>query len=272
MSVQELSKIVAKSGGLSVKDFWASYPTHFYLAESNLVFDISMRSGWMSIAQDSNIVLSPLGTKVLFNDSPQLLLRRQLESLITSLQPSWSKLIHKGRAETLPFLRENEKQCLLEAGLLDSDDYSVVAWWDALSSASRGLRNDIKTETGRLGELLSIDYETRRVGIKPSWQAIESNLSGYDILSRLDEECKASLLIEVKATENNPKHASFYVSVNEWETALSSDNYLFHLWLLKPKKKLRILTPQELGPHIAANRGDGEWQVVKLPFGSFFHD
>jgi hypothetical protein len=76
------------------------------------------------------------------------------------------------------------------------------------------------TEIGRSGEKMSFDHEWKRTGLKPIWQAVESNLAGFDILSVTDSINNAKLQIEVKATTSEINYAKVHITRNEWETAI----------------------------------------------------
>ena len=113
-------------------------------------------------------------------------------------------------------------------------------------------------------------YEQIRTGKDPAWQAVESNLSGFDILSVVGEMDNRKLPIEVKTTSGTIGHGSFYISRNEWETGITSDYYNFHLWALGDiNPSLAVLDKADVAPHIPTNRGDGSWDAVEIPFAAF---
>lgn len=96
----------------------------------------------------------------------------------------------------------------------------------------RGIKSSVLSQTGRTGERLSLAFEKDRTGKQPIWQSIESNLSGFDILSCLSDMDASPLQIEVKASENSWNYADFHLTANEWESATLARNYMFHLWVL----------------------------------------
>ncbi len=92
-------------------------------------------------------------------------------------------------------------QCFEEAGLLKGMTEDIVSWWDKLGSYARAHGNETLLLFGRKGERLSMEYEGQRVGVQPTWQSLESNFSGYDILSqKKGKDDNTPLMIEVKAT------------------------------------------------------------------------
>ena len=105
--------------------------------------------------------------------------------------------------------------------------------------------------------------------MKPRWISIDSNLAGYDIISRISDTEAAPLLIEVKSSEQSINNACFYISSSEWNTAVSSANYRFYLWLIDTQKKLAIISPQMIEKYIPVNSNVGEWISAKIPFNVF---
>lgn len=179
--------------------------------------------------------------------------------------PKWVKHVYKGRMECLQKISDGQEkkdmaQLLNEINLLRETTKGAVEWWDELVRVFSP-NHENKTETGREGERLSIDYEKKRVGKEPKWEALFSNYSGYDLLSVVSKETNEDLHIEVKTSSNEFR---FYLTRGEWEKALEKKNYLFHFWHL-PTKKLYIFSPAEIKPHIPINQGEGEWTECVIP-------
>ena len=120
-----------------------------------------------------------------------------------------------------------------------------------------------------LAKKLTLTHERKRTQREPIWQGFESNLIGYDVLSVVDKRNNNLLLIEVKTSDTAQKLASFHISENEWQVSISSRNYIFHLWSLKPKPDLIIISPDQLEPHIPNNNGEGKWESAIIPFEVF---
>lgn len=244
--------------------------SHVLVCPAVDVLNLSTRCGWIEIDLDGVLQLSDRGMQLNKIDNYQVRLRWQMQDIISREQPSWSKLFPKGRQETANFVDSDIRQCLEEAGLLISpptDD--VVAWWDEMAGLVRGIKTSVLAQTGREGEKLTLLYEQSRTGKKPIWQSIESNLSGYDVLSCLSNVNEAPLQIEVKASENSSEYASFHLSSNEWESASLARNYLFHLWELRPKPRLAVVTVEQMERHIPVNAGRGAWEIVQIPYRVF---
>lgn len=225
------------------------------------------------VKHGENIILSDLGTKVLLDvsDNYDKGIRVVLCEYILHTEPIWSKRIPYGRCEATTFMTKDEKSCFYEAGLLDEDpDYGVVLWWDKLSEIIRKRADALKNETGRSGEKCTIAFENERVDKKPKWKSIDSNMLGYDIMSVASKMDNTPLLIEVKASTDDMEHAYFHVSSNEWRVATHVAEYAFYLWnLYGGKKRLAIVKPNDISPHVPENKKSGEWESVKIPFMSF---
>lgn len=75
---------------------------------------------------------------------------------------------------------------------------------------------------------------------------------------------------EVKASTYALGQAVFHVTSHEWNVALTSRAYVFHLWCLSDSKKmLAVISPDELLPYIPTNNLEGKWESAKIPFSCF---
>jgi len=161
---------------------------------------------------------------------------------------------------------QDASQCFKECGLFDELNDEIIGFWDKLSLAYRNYSQKKMTEIGRAGEKLSYDHEKERTGFDPIWQSVESNLAGFDVLSVLSFNDRTKLKIEVKTTTSNIEFAKIHITKNEWNTAINSLNYIFHLWHLKNTPKLYTVTVEEMKNHIPIDNGDGNWESVEMPF------
>ena len=233
---------------------------------SQMVLEVAEGCNWIQLDLGGNLSVTAKGFEILNQKDMLYALRVQLKHLIEMVKPSWSYLIHKGRKEAFQYFPSDVKQCFKEAELINSYDKDVIKWWDMLALAVRGQQLDTQLEIGRTGEELSLEYERKRVNKDPVWQSIESNLSGYDILSIVSVEETTPLRIEVKASTKVSNSFSFYLTRNEWNVADTSNNYLFHLWFLSETPELFILDKDEIANHIPTNQGNGSWENVKITF------
>lgn len=195
-------------------------------------------------------------------------IRLMIEDYIISAKPIWMYRIPYGRKEASTFMTKDEISCFNEANLLgDNPDLSSIDWWDNLSLMIRNDSNLKNNQTGRDGEKLTLQYEEHRTKRKAIWQSIDSNMSGYDVISIVSETDNRKLLIEVKTSTECVDSAYFHISKNEWNVANSSDNYLFYLWILNNDKiYLAKLNVDDVSLQVPTDNNDGEWENVKIPF------
>lgn len=204
-------------------------------------------------------------------------LRGLITLVIQKELPGWLYQLQFGREIVASCLRDNQEidalQCLESAGLYSKEpDSSIVEWWDRLAGFARSSEESKKLKSGRIGEMLTLEYETRRIteyNVKPKWVSIENNFAGYDVMS-FDSSTSGinQKLIEVKACKSRP--ISFYVTKNEWNSAITfGENYYFHIWYI-PQRKLIELTVQQVGKNIPLNCGSGAWQTALIDVDSYF--
>lgn len=227
------------------------------------------------VSHDVTEELTPLGAKIaddyILHGDVQIGFRNVLEQYIRTMRPVWANRMPVGRQETFSALNGDQRFCFREAGLAnDPIGDSAVEWWDRIAADFRSQMERDLLAVGRKGERLTIQYERRRTGRTPKWMSIETNFAGYDILSIEECDTCAPRRIEVKASELSLEHAEFSISRNEWEVACCPlANYYFYLWLLNPHSKIAVVTAQEVGVHIAANRGAGQWKSIVVPYSAF---
>ncbi len=236
----------------------------FSYSEPEKILELSFSCGWIKLKPSGEIVLTSRGEEINCLDYLESLVL-QLEDMIFCYNPEWAALLPKGREETKHFLPQNVLQCFKEAKLFGEINERIIGIWDKFSIAYRKYHQQKLLEIGRQGEYLSLQYEQERTGTKPMWQSIESNLSGYDILSVIERESSTKIKIEVKSTSSQIDYATFYLSKNEWETAELSQNYIFHLWELT-NKKLYVVNKEIIGGHVPSDSGFGDWREVRIPF------
>lgn len=262
-SIQEFLALV-KATPFKASDFPAFYNT-FSVSSSNQILKTAVEVHWVESTLTDELIVTTKGEEVLKAKDAEEKLRVQIYHLITLLKPSWSSVICYGRAEAVKYFKKDVYQCFNEAGLLNGFSDDVVKWWDKLGLISRNQNNDHLLEIGRIGERLSIEFEKERTGFEPIWQSIDSNSSGYDLLSRKTAADDTTLMIEVKASNRKMDFIEFHISKNEWDVAnVSKEKYLFHIWSLNPTKELFILSVNDISNHIPENKGTGEWESVVI--------
>lgn len=237
------------------------------------IFGFSSNCGWVS-ENEYGLVLTKRGSGLLQLQTQGLVVdlkRQMLADYVLKAAPIWSNRIPYGRREAAIFMSKDEKACFADAGLLsDHLNPGVVAWWDRIALQIRTQTQQANSETGRLGERNTITYERSRTNSEPIWMSVDSNLAGYDIKSCVNKDSSDALLIEVKASTYALGQAAFHVTSHEWNVALTSRAYVFHLWCLSSNKKmLAIISPSEVLPYIPTNNLDGQWESAKIPFSCF---
>ena len=198
--------------------------------------------------------------------------RIALYDYISICRPAWSYLIPNGRKEAYLFMTNDEKRCFTEAGLMDSIDDVVVNWWDRVAMLFRTEKQDDQEDIGRDGERTTMAYEEKRTSAKPYWESLDSNYSGYDILSKRNKGSDESILIEVKSSLKSLEDAKMIITRNEWNVASCGFNinrYFFYLWLLGKEKRLAIIPAVLMKDHIPNDVGGGQWKTLEVPFSLF---
>ncbi|WP_224483471.1 DUF3883 domain-containing protein [Robertkochia aurantiaca] len=251
---------------LTTNQFLESFKRYRH-ESAEIILKLVTECGWIHLNSNGRIILSEKGFNIAQKNYKSAL-QVQLEQMINIYKPDWASVIPRGRNEAIRFLPANPKQCFKEAGLMDDMSDELIKIWDRLSLSSRNYTNHQLLEIGREGEKLSVQYERQRTGKKPFWQAIESNLVGYDLLSCVDSDNETPLLIEVKSSTSKLKHALFYLTKNEWRVAKRSENYIFHLWILGSDIQHFIVPFKKIEKHVPSNNGGGEWESVRIPFQS----
>lgn len=263
-SVQKFLRFISDNK-LKTTEFYTAF-NRYEATSSQIVLEVAESCNWIQLDLEGNLSVTAKGNEILVQKDMLYALRVQLKHLIEKVKPSWSYLIHKGRKEAFQYFPADVKQCFKEAELINSYHKDVIKWWDILALAVRGQQLDTQLEIGRTGEELSIEYERNRVNKEPVWQSIESNLSGFDILSVVSLEDSTPLRIEVKASTNVSNSFTFYLTKNEWNVADTSKNYLFHLWVLSEHPDLYVIDKSDIAQHIPTNKGNGSWENIKITF------
>lgn len=253
--------------GMSPDEFKQYFQRFKYSTADNILL-VSFKCAWIKLTKDGTIRLTDRGREISNNEYKGALLI-QLEDLILSFNPAWSSILQKGRTEAKNFLPLEVRQCFDEAGLFENITDELIRIWDNLSLASRNYTQKKKTEIGRIGEKLSFDFEHNRTGQTPIWQSFESNLSGFDLLSVKNASTSEKLQIEVKSSTAPLVYAKLHLSRNEWDTAINSLNYIFHLWLIGTQNELFSISVQKMAEHIPKDSNKGRWELVEVPFKSF---
>ena len=234
------------------------------------LLDVVEKGDWVQYGDDGQMMVTEAGKNIAIVDDPVTRLRKQVMTLVTTLNPPWISIINLGRGSLASYVPPEELQCLEEAGLLDSVQDEIVRWWDELALRGRAERESRLLEIGRIGEKLSFDFEERRTGVRPKWIALEYTDAGYDLLSIISSEDPSRLLIEVKTSNQLWENAVLLLTRNEWAALESSRNAVIHLWAIAydPPRHL-VIDIEGFKSHIPSDKGNGEWVKMKCPFSVF---
>ena len=234
---------------------------------TRLILDSALAVNWIEVCKYDLLELTERGTECL-NVGPTISqLRMLLLDYALTCQSPWVQLARHGRKEVLLNAPASISQLFWEAELANGQDDDVVSFWDRLAFNVRQKQGERLTALGRIGEKLSMEFEYRRTNAEPKWMALESNKFGYDLLSKVSANDNRLLKIEVKYSERPTSQAEFYLTRHEWETAVNSDLYVFHLWSsYNNKVSIATFDIWELVQHLPRDCGSGEWLNTKIPF------
>ena len=244
---------------LSFVNMWRKY----IVSDSKSIFETALKCEWITIS-NMKIELTKKGERIVSSYDVIEKLRIQLVDLLQYHKPSWAASIPYGRNEAFQFMPIEVKQCFIEANLIENFDHDTIMWWDKLASTVRGYFDDEKVKFGRIGEKLTYEYEKERTSWEPRWISVDTNLCGYDILSRVSLDDDTPLAIEVKTCSSIDKH--FFISKNEWNACNLLKRYIFHIWIIDKhvEPELIIFEQDEMFKHVPSNNGDGEWESVQI--------
>jgi len=267
-SAIRLLEVISKANQIPHSDTYIK--SSFLLCPTSEVINLSLKCGWIRINAEVQISLTKSGQSINESTDYSYKLQTMLRDYIISYMPSWARALYLGRSEFCQYAPPDVRQCFKESNLLQQDPgLDVIEWWDEISSFFRSDLNSRLLEIGRIGERLTVQYELERTGNRPVWQAIESNLSGYDILSVVSKTDPTPMLIEVKSTEQSIDFAHWTISSREWGQAKDSREFRFYLWSLSGQRRMATLSVNDVMPHIPTNRGEGSWESTKIPYSVF---
>lgn len=234
------------------------------------VVETAQALNWLQASEHGYVELTPRGSRLFSTSGYEAQLRQAILDYIDIEHPSWVQNASFGRSRVISFAGSQIAQVFAEAGLVDGIEEAVVTFWDALAARARGQRDDRLTQIGRLGERLTIDYETQRTGRPPTWVAIDNNADGYDVLSIVGPADRQQLTIEVKTSTQGTAGFAM-LTRTEWEMAMESAFHAFHFWNLRDRSqpKLSIVTNDKMVRHVPQDRGVGRWKCTEVPFSAF---
>ncbi len=263
----ELLGVVSRSS-LSVAQIVSAFSC-FSAMRSGDIVDFAQDVGWIRSSEEGTVALTPSGSRLLALEGYGPMLRQALMDYVDTCHPPWVQCAAFGRSRVMAFAGGGVAQVIVEAGLGNSFDDNVVAFWDSLAARARGLRDASLSRIGRIGEKLTIAHEEARTGRKPKWVAINNNADGYDVLSVVESADLRSLSIEVKTTSQGMP-GSIHLTRNEWEMAQERHAHLFHLWDIQHgPPRLAKISVSDMAGHVPSDAGVGLWESVSIPVAAF---
>ena len=266
-SCQTLLHLV-KERAIKSDQFEASF-RRIEVADSQLVLVLAQRCNWIRVTDRGELAVTERGETILQSGQHVICLREQLADVVSVDSPPWARRISLGRFEAQKAMPVSAEQCFRDGLLFEGIDRETIDWWDNVAQRVRSKRSSAMLRIGRVAERLSLHYEEMRTGAPPIWQAVESNVSGYDVLSIIGAAAPERLKIEVKGTTMRLREATFYLTRNEWDTALNSRSYDFHLWVLQEKPRVFIVPGTKLTPFVPTDGKSGRWESAQLFFRDF---
>ncbi|WJY21577.1 DUF3883 domain-containing protein [Fontisubflavum oceani] len=266
-SCQTFLKIV-RDGTLNLDNFESSF-RRIEVADGRAVLSLSQTCQWIRVTEQGRIGLTERGQTLVSYRAEAVCLREQILDVLSSSPPPWARRLTLGRFEALKVMPDDAQQCFRECELTDGFDDDTVTWWDQASETVRSERSKVNHQVGRNAERLSLKYEKDRTGKDPLWQAVQTNVAGYDVLSVVDATNADRLKIEVKGSRMGRREAAFFLTRNEWRTATKSNAYQFHLWLIHEMPVLFVVPSTELAAHVPEDRMEGLWETARFSFKDF---
>jgi hypothetical protein len=234
------------------------------------IIDYADSLDWVSVDAKGFFVVTERGKSCLSLPDTKSQLRFLLKDYFLNRRDPWLQLARRGRLHVLLQSPPEILQLFHEAELAINTDQETINFWDELAALLRGEKDKKNSDTGRMGERLTMLFETERTGFEPKWMALESNQYGYDVLTRNSNADETPLKIETKCSLASVSLAKFHLTRFEWQTAERSNNYNFHIWATSEKTmRLAILTVAEVARHIPINQNGGSWEPVEIPYELF---
>jgi len=238
----------------------------FKSIKSIYIIDVSIKCKWIYTNSEGYMKPSDKGKKILDNKNDVLRLRLQIKDILKYYIPPWLTLIKRGRKELARNMTPNEKQCFINANLLEESDFDTIKWWDEFIISAYEQEEQKNLKVGRYGEFLSLIYEEIRTGQKPKLISLDVNYAGYDILSQISKDDKTPLYIEVKCSKSPWNKAKFYLTRNEWEVFSMNQNSRIQLWSVNQEINFNTINRDQLQINIPFDSGKGKWENVQIPF------
>lgn len=180
------------------------------------------------------------------------------------------------------FVDSDTVQCLRELGLLDQGSEGAAEWWTSLVNDARAVDREYLKRLGDMAEERSVAYEKTRLAAsgyadlsdQVQWVSRIDESLGFDLLSFTGAAPDPSgrLMIEVKACGHAQGRLRFFLTRNEWETALRNPgSWVIHFWRVRDLRSgeghspYRVVPVSELVPSVPVDVSPaGQWTVCEI--------
>ena len=259
------------STNLSLEEAARSTKIAHYEVDVMEIVEFCKKMGWLEDAGGELHITGKSSEILLLQKQPEML-RGMLDMIFQSQHVYWKRFLSRGRRVSKLFLEGNQLQILEWCDLFEEGD-DVSDWWLDHRDYSNDDEQRENTMTGRYGERKTISFEECRTGSRPFWTAFElGDSEGFDVRSQIDgSERSDSLRIEVKASKRDIEHATFFLTRNEWDTAISGGAHIFHLWpeVYSDSTEPMIVSVEQMEDQVPKDIGEGNWQNAEIPMAVF---
>ena len=210
------------------------------IQKSKFKNELSMALSMNWISDTNNILnLTDRGEEIIFKQSPDYL-RDLLKDYFIISKPNSLRFAKTGHFSYFPLNIYN----ILSKAKLVNGDFENILWWDEVCIDYYDINKKDKLQTGREGERLILEYETKKNKKSPFEVLYKGHIPevGYDIESSMNISSNfKKIFIEVKATKSSLKNMNFQLSVNQWQTMMcNKDSYFIYALSLKEMKFAKI--------------------------------
>jgi len=289
-AVVAVASLVASHSGIGLKDLTGVLGAVGALGGSSpwqAGISLAVAAGIVT-ASDGRVALSDAGRHVsrLAAEVSEIAARRAvMRCVIRNARQDLLCLAFMSASAIFAFADQDTVQCLDELGLLGPGSEGSDDWWSELSNDAVNADLEYLKRLGDLAEERSVVYERQRLLVsgypelaeRVQWVSRIDESLGFDVLSFAGESLppldpSQRLLVEVKACGRAYGRLRFFLSRNEWETALrNADSWLVHFWRVSDLRGTTedepylILRKSEIEPSVPIDvSASGAWTVCEI--------
>ncbi|MGV8084320.1 MAG: DUF3883 domain-containing protein [Coriobacteriia bacterium] len=211
--------------------------------------------------------------------------RAILAQLIRTTHLSLLSMAYMSEPAIKVFIDPDVVQCLVELRLLDRNSDESREWWKALTQMAEIADDQHLKEMGNRAEEMTVYFERERLSsagldhlaAQVTWVSRVDESLGYDVISFAGPlhpvlDSSEEIQIEVKAYGNVHGRPRFFLTRNEWMTALEhSQTWVLYCWRAAdlrretPGAPYAVLSVEQLAPWVPQDAGDqGQWATCQV--------